>query len=94
EPEIEEPNPREMAAASPLIDTHEMDPAKVLRLVRALGGDLRRLFLVGCEPTPFDVESDMAMSLSPAVQGAVERAVEMVEELVGRIRNSQVAAVQ
>ena len=39
-----------------LIQTHSLDPASVLRLVRRMGGRIDRLLLVGCEPSPPDVD--------------------------------------
>src|SRR5947209_6334825 len=36
--------------AAPALDTHGMDPVKVLGLVRAFGGAPPRTFVVGCEP--------------------------------------------
>src|SRR5690242_11935071 len=38
--------------AAPVIETHGMDPVKVLRLAAALGGPVGRLLLVACEPVP------------------------------------------
>ena len=39
-----------------LLDAHSMDPMKVLRFVRSMGGRVRRVLLVGCEPA--DIGSD------------------------------------
>ena len=69
----------------PLIEAHDLDPAKVLRLVASLGGQVRRVLLVGCEPTPFDPEQDMQMELSAPVRAAVDEAAALVESLVSRI---------
>src|SRR5437899_8276886 len=38
------------AATDEVMDTHAMHPLRVLRLVRATGGTLPRVWLVGCEP--------------------------------------------
>lgn len=64
-----------------LIETHSLDPAKVLRLVERLGGRLERLLLVGCEPSPLDAEA-MCDGLSAAVAARVDDAVTMVLELI------------
>ena len=74
----------------PLIEAHDLDPAKVLRLVRSLGGKVRRVLLVGCEPTPFDSEQDMQMELSEPVRAAVDEAVAVVESLVQFSRSRKV----
>jgi hydrogenase maturation protease len=83
-----EPTPDEAAAADgteALIDLHGMDPAKVLRLVTALGGRVERLYLVGCEPAPVADLEEMQMEMSAAVRAAVEQAIPLVEELVGKL---------
>lgn len=60
------------------IDSHTMDPGAVLANVRALGGELPRTLIVGCEPA--DVSE--GMGLSPAVAAAVEPAIDLVHEVV------------
>jgi len=64
------------------MEGHSMDPVRVLQLVRAMGGVLPRIVIVGCEPTPLDEYADMQMDLSPPVQAAIEPAVRMVESIV------------
>jgi hydrogenase maturation protease len=64
------------------IETHGMDPVKVLRLVRHFGGRPRRVLVVGCEPATFGEEGLGRMGLSSPVQAAVDEAVRMVENLV------------
>ena len=67
------------------IDTHNMNPLKVLAMVKALGGDFKKIFLVGCEPL-FTGEEDIGfMGLSEPVAAAVDKAVEVVESLIERI---------
>jgi hydrogenase maturation protease len=84
EPEIEEDEPVSL-------DTHGMDPVKVIRLARALGARPARTLVIGCEPQvipgrrggsqthPYD---DMLMELSEPVRAAVEEAAKLVESLV------------
>lgn len=67
------------------LDTHGMDPAKVLAFAQALGAEPARTLVVGCEPeTVIDSEDhqNMTMELSQPVRGAVEEAVKLVESLV------------
>ncbi len=71
--------------AGALIETHGMDPVKVLRLVEAMGGKVERLLLVGCEPTPDDAYEDMQTGLSDPVRAAVEEAISLIESLVARL---------
>jgi hydrogenase maturation protease len=67
------------------IEAHNLDPVKVLAMVKALGGQPRRLLVVGCEPAP--LESDEGyMGLSAPVQLAVGEAISLVESLIERIR--------
>jgi hydrogenase maturation protease len=72
---------------------HDLGPAKVLRLAAAMGGQVGRLFLVGCEPAAAGAD-EMAMGLSEAVRAAVEEAVPLVESLVARLlRGETIVAV-
>jgi hydrogenase maturation protease len=73
------------------VETHGMDPANVLRLVAALGGHPRRVFLVGCEPSVIDTETEDMTGLSAPVEAAVDGAIEMALSLAARIRREGVA---
>ncbi len=64
-----------------LLSPHELDPAKVLRLVAALGGKYKRVLLVVCEPLTLGGEA-VVMELSEPVREAVEAAVSTVEGLI------------
>lgn len=72
------------------VDAHRMDPVAVLQLVRALGGSLGQLYVVGCEPEV--LESD-EIGLSPSVRAAVPQAAQMIESLVRRLLNENTSAV-
>ena len=81
EPEIEEDG--EIS-----LDTHGMDPVKVIKLSRALGAEPTRTLVVGCEPQVVLIGEDyddMSMELSEPVQAAVGEAVKLVESLVEEI---------
>jgi hydrogenase maturation protease len=70
------------------LDTHGMDPVKVIKLSRALGAKRTRTLVVGCEPQVIvsgEDYDDMLMELSEPVRAAVEDAVELVESLVEEI---------
>jgi hydrogenase maturation protease len=66
------------------VDAHGMDPVKVLGLARALGGELPRVLVVGCEPR--DVmrgdEEDVVATVSEPVRAAIESGVPLVEALL------------
>jgi hydrogenase maturation protease len=82
------PEPEPDPARALGIETHALDPARVLRTVAALGGRPRRMFLVGCEPTPIDPDGDPLMDLSAPVRAAAGEAVALVETLVAQIQTS------
>jgi hydrogenase maturation protease len=73
-----------------IVETHGMNPMKVLAMVKALGGEPKRILLIGCEPLPSDEER---MGLSEPVEAAVDEAVGMVESLIARITGDQTATV-
>lgn len=78
EPEIEEDG--EVA-----LDTHGMDPVRVIKLSRALGARPTRTLVVGCEPQLVVGGEDcdeMILELSEPVRAAVEEAAKLVESLV------------
>jgi hydrogenase maturation protease len=77
-----------------LIETHNMDPAKVLASVRSQGGQVRRVLLVGCEPTPIDPEMDMQMELSPPVLAAIDGTIEFIELLVQKLMAEETAVIE
>jgi len=66
------------AAAAP--DAHGMDLGSVFSAVRALGGTLPRVLIVGCEVAGIGE----GIGFSPAVEAAVGPAVELVREVVER----------
>lgn len=66
-----------------MLDTHSMQPLRVLRMVKAMGGRLGRILLVGCEPGDLGGEEGR-MSLTPAVENAIEEAADIVESLVSQ----------
>jgi hydrogenase maturation protease len=71
-----------------ILDTHGMDPVKVIQLSRALGAKPTRTLVVGCEPQVVvsgEEYDDMLMELSEPVRAAVEEAVKLVESLVEEI---------
>jgi hydrogenase maturation protease len=82
EPDLDELN--EMDAEGMMVETHGMNPMKVLGMVKSMGGEFKRILLVGCEPAPLPSE-DGHMGLSEPVEAAADEAVMLVEALVRRI---------
>jgi hydrogenase maturation protease len=82
EPDLQELNSVEAQPAA--IEPHGMNPVAVLRMARNMGGDLKRVLLVGCIPATLGPEEGQ-MGLSEPVTAAVGEAVKLVESLVTRI---------
>jgi hydrogenase maturation protease len=67
------------------LDTHGMDPVKVIRFARAMGVKIPRTLVVGCEPQNIlngENYDDMLMELSEPVLAAVDEAAKLVQSLV------------
>ena len=70
------------AGARPgFVDPHGMDPLNVLHMAQHMGGELKRIFLLGCVPTTLGPEEGK-MGLSEPVAAAVDEAVRLVDSLV------------
>ncbi|MEP7076016.1 MAG: hydrogenase maturation protease, partial [Acidobacteriota bacterium] len=65
-------------------EAHGMDPVKVLMMVKSLGGEFGKIFVVGCEPQFTGEEGEGHMGLSEPVQAALPKAIEVVESVIGR----------
>jgi hydrogenase maturation protease len=71
-----------------VIDTHGMDPVRVLGLARALGRVPPRVLVVACEPERIvhgEHDEDLVGELSPPVAAAVDEAVQLVAELTAEL---------
>jgi hydrogenase maturation protease len=66
------------------VDTHGMNPMRVLRLAASMGARPKRVLLLGCEPKSLGGE-DGQMGLTAAVEAAVDEAVRRIELLVVQI---------
>ena len=64
-----------------MVETHGMNPMKVLSMVKIMGGEFKRILLVGCEPETLGPEEGQ-LGLSQPVTAAVDEAVRVVESLV------------
>jgi hydrogenase maturation protease len=84
-----EPDLDEQEAA---IDTHGMDPVKVLALARHLGSPLPRVLVVGCEPAAVLGDDDeLSGELSEPVRAALGEAVRMVESVLDELTDESKA---
>jgi hydrogenase maturation protease len=71
-------------------DAHSMNPVSVLQMVRRLGGETGRLYVIGCEPEVLESEE---IGLSEPVRAAIPGAFEMVEKLVRALFETRDGAV-
>lgn len=70
------------------LDSHSMDPVKVLAFAHTLGARPIRTLLVGCEPSATSESEgyeEMQMGLSEPVQVAVDEAIKMIDTLVDQL---------
>lgn len=72
------------------LEGHSMNPAAVLRAVRALGGSPAKILLVGCEPADLGGE-DGKLGLTPQVESAVDQAIGMIERVIAGERTTACA---
>jgi hydrogenase maturation protease len=76
-----------------VLEPHGMDPVRVLRLAREMGGEIPPVRVVACEPEQVQAEEGVEAlggglgELSPPVRAAVETALELVAELIAEFRN-------
>jgi hydrogenase maturation protease len=61
-------------------DAHSMTPEAVFALLRSMGGTLRRVWIIGCEPE----STEESMGLSQPVEQAVDEAVTLILEVLER----------
>lgn len=74
------------------VETHGMNPMKVLAMVKSMGGETRRILLVGCEPETLGPEEGL-MGLSAPVEAAVDEAVPLIETLIAKIQSERFSEV-
>jgi len=74
--ELDAPNSEET-----MIDMHGLNPMKALSLVKAMGGEFKRILLVGCEPATIGADEEQ-MGLSKPVRASVDEAVALIESLI------------
>jgi hydrogenase maturation protease len=77
----------EVDATEVAIDTHGMDPVKVLAMVNGIGAEPPRTLVVGCEPANrLGADSDQFVAeLSEPVRAMLPEAERLVESLLGEL---------
>lgn len=66
------------------IETHGLDPQRVFRMVKSMGGSTEGVLIVGCEPAELGPEDEGKMGLSEPVQAAVNEAIGMIEMVLAK----------
>lgn len=86
-----EPELGTSAATSPTqVETHNLDPIKVLRLAASFGGlPPPRIVVAGCEPATLGTEDEGQLGLSDPVAAVIEAGVTLVESLISRLGADQ-----
>jgi hydrogenase maturation protease len=84
EPDLAELEVAEDQAA--MVETHGMNPMRVLQMARSMGAQFNRILLVGCEPETLGPEEGL-LGLSAPVEAAVHIAAPMIESLVHNFLN-------
>jgi hydrogenase maturation protease len=76
-----------LAPESAAVETHGMNPMRVLAVAHSLGAEFQKIVVVGCEPSPETIDPDGPgeMGLSEPVRAAVDEAVSVVEVLIAGI---------
>ncbi|HEU0275495.1 MAG TPA: hydrogenase maturation protease [Candidatus Udaeobacter sp.] len=67
--------------AAEIVNAHSMSPVRALQMVRSLGSQPKKLYVVGCEPSVLENE-DGHIGLSERVSAAVEPAMNMIQKLI------------
>jgi len=70
------------------VEAHSMNPLNVIRLATSMGGPLKRVLLVGCEPGTLGPEEGQ-VGLSEPVEAVIDEAVKLVESLIAKILNEE-----
>ena len=80
EPDLKDLDQFESQATT--IETHAMNPMRVLAFVKSMGGNLNRIIIVGCEPETASENAGGDLALSEPVSAAVDEAIALIELLV------------
>jgi hydrogenase maturation protease len=86
--EIDREHVEEVETSGPSLDTHAMDPVRVLALVKSMGRTPNRMLVVGCEPS--HVSEQEITGLSEPVAAMLDKAVNLVESLAWKTINGEV----
>ncbi len=82
EPNLKEIDGRQVQSA--MIDTHGLNPLRVLNMAKGMGAKFGKLLVVGCEPETLGGDQGQ-MGLSETVEASIDSAVARIESLISEI---------
>jgi hydrogenase maturation protease len=83
-------DPPDRPLETPAVDAHGMTPLAVVGLLRDLGGDVRRVLVVGCRPAVVDERMELSAPVAAAVEPAAALVTDLVEDLVRELATAAV----
>jgi hydrogenase maturation protease len=75
-----------------MVNSHGLDPVRVLMLARSMGARFKKILLIGCEPLVVEHDETGHIGLSAEIAAAVEPAVEAVRQLLEEFTQREVSA--
>lgn len=78
----------------PVVNSHSLDPVRVLALAKSMGARLRRVLLIGCEPLVLTHEETGHIGLSEPIRAAVDLAVANICQILEDFKNNGVMTEQ
>jgi hydrogenase maturation protease len=63
-----------------IVNSHGLDPVRVLSLARCMGARLENILLIGCEPQTLDCDDTGHIGLSEPVAAAVDSAARWIQQ--------------
>lgn len=80
--EIESADIPDASDGACMVNSHALDPVRVLALAKSMGAPFKKVLLVGCEPLVLDRDESGHIGLSEVVQAAVDPAITTIRQLV------------
>jgi hydrogenase maturation protease len=65
-----------------MVNSHGLDPVRVLALAKSMGAKFKHVLLVACEPQVLDRDESGYIGLSAAVEAAIDPAIDTIRQLV------------
>jgi hydrogenase maturation protease len=72
--------------SAPVVDAHSMSPDVVLGTLANLGGSVRQVFVVGCQPESLEEGIGLSCAVAASVDAAVQLCRQLVADVVRPVR--------